>query len=298
MLERIKNKIDQLGLILPRLVRIERNLAHLQTSVGRVEARQCEAVDCVQIDQNEFQVFSQNGEDGILQFLVRKIQVGRRIFVEFGVENYTESNTRFLLVNDNWSGLVIDGGSENIGYIRRDPIYWKHNLKAEQAFITRENINELILKNGINGEIGVLSIDVDGNDYWIWEAIQIVTPAIVVVEYNSRFGPTRSVTIPYDPDFKRSSAHCSYIYYGASLNALCRLGRKKGYALVGCNSAGNNAFFVKEDLIPPSIARMDSETAFVESRFRESRDENGKLAYLSLGEEQDILRRLPVVEIR
>ena len=219
------------------------------------------------------------------------------MFVEFGVENYTEANTRFLLVKDNWTGLVIDGSRQNIDYIRRNDISWRFNLKAEQAFITRENINNLIRRSEISGEIGVLSIDIDGNDYWVWEAIDVITPSVVIVEYNHRFGAERAVTIPYSADFQRSKAHYSNIYYGASLAALCTLGRKKGYAFVGCNSAGNNAFFVRSQVKPDFLPEISPANGFVGGRFRESRDSMGNLAFLTEAQEAAILATLPLVEI-
>ncbi|MFM6025585.1 MAG: hypothetical protein ACKPER_22095, partial [Dolichospermum sp.] len=123
------------------------------------------------IFDNEFRAFSQWGEAGIIQFLIRNVHISRKIFVEFGVQNYTESNTRFLLINNNWSGLVIDGGLEEITYIKNDPIYWQYNLKAINSFITKDNINQILSDNGIQGEIGLLSVDIDGNDYWVWQAI-------------------------------------------------------------------------------------------------------------------------------
>src|SRR5450432_204115 len=115
----------------------------------------------------EFKVFSQFGDDGILQYLVHSLQIEpqHRIFVEFGVENYEESNTRFLLMNDNWRGLVMDGAKNNVDHIHASPYFWKHDLSAVAAFIDAGNINELISSTGISGQIGILSIDIDGNDY-------------------------------------------------------------------------------------------------------------------------------------
>jgi hypothetical protein len=297
MLGLIKTKVAQFDALFRRVVALQHTVARVQQALGRIEARQLEDRDSRDLRDNEFQVFSQNGEDGILQFLVRHVPISRKIFVEFGVENYTESNTRFLLVNDNWAGLVLDGSPENVGYIRRDPIYWKHNLKAEQAFITRDNINTLFSANGVSGEIGILSIDIDGNDYWVWEAIDAVNPAIVVIEYNSRFGPRRAVTVPYDPQFQRTKAHFSNIYYGASLKALCQLGGRKGYAFVGCNTAGNNAFFVRKDVKLAEIRELSCEEGFVAAQFRESRDENGKLTFLSREDEIKLLSDLPLIEV-
>jgi hypothetical protein len=280
-----------------RLRSIEERCKKIQEALGRIEGRQVHDVSIADIRRAEYRVFSQWGEDGILQHLLRHIAITKKIFVEFGVENYTESNTRFLLTNDNWAGLVIDGSATNVDYIKSDDIYWRFNLKAENAFITRENINDLIRRNGIDGDIGLLSIDIDGNDYWVWEAIDVVTPSIVVLEYNARFGPERAVTVPYDADFVRKTAHHSNLYYGASLAALCLLGRRKGYSFVGCNTAGNNAFFVRSELRPPALPELTSVEGFVRSQFRESRDAKGALVFLTEAQEAAILDRESLVDI-
>jgi hypothetical protein len=280
-----------------RIRNIEQQNERIREALGRIENRQLHNIAASQVATAEFQVFSQWGEDGILQHLLRHVPVSKKIFVEFGVENYKESNTRFLLTNDNWSGLVMDGSLDNIEYIRHDSIYWRHNLKASHAFITRENIDDLLRSNGITGEIGLLSVDIDGNDYWVWKAIEVIVPSIVVVEYNSRFGPEKAVTIPYRADFNRSAAPGAGIHYGASLAALTSIGRKKGYALVGGNSVGSNAFFVKRDLKPESLPELSPSQVFVRSQFRETRGKNGELLFLDESEEDAILRDLPLVDV-
>jgi len=287
---RIKHQVRQ-------ILDVEQRLQRIQEALGRVEARQLAAVPPKTLADAEFRVFSQWGEDGIVQYLLSHIDVGRKIFVEFGVQNYLESTTRFLLINNNWSGLVIDGGDEYIQYIRNDPIYWQYNLKSECAFITTDNINSLISKNGIRGEIGLLSVDIDGNDYWVWEAIDVVQPVLTVVEYNARFGPDASVSIPYSPEFVRSRAHPSMLYFGASLQALCHLGRRKGYAFVGCNTAGNNAFFVRKDRLPDDMRELSAEEGFVRNQFREARDAQGILTFESPETEQRVPDSLPLVTI-
>ena len=123
---------------------LNRKLDKIQEALGRIEDRQLRMFGSKNIADNQFRVFSQWGEDGIIQFLLRHITIENKIFVEFGVENYTEANTRFLLINDNWTGLVMDGSKEHISYIKKDPIYWRYNLKAVQVFITKENINRLL----------------------------------------------------------------------------------------------------------------------------------------------------------
>lgn len=268
----------------------------MREALGRIEARQTAAAKASFAEQ-EFRVFSQWGEDGILAHILRHVKVSRKVFVEFGVETYAEANTRWLVVNDGWSGLVLDGGEDNIAAIRRDPIYWQHNLKAVQAFITRENINSLISEQGIAGEIGLLSVDIDGVDYWVWEAITVVQPAIVVAEYNSLLGPERAVTVPYDPAFQRAKAHHSHSYYGASLAALVALGRRKGMAFVGSNTAGNNAFFVRRELLGGPLRELTAAEGYVRRGFREARDADGKLIFPTFEEEAALVNALPWVEV-
>ena len=297
LLRKIKLYLHKLNLIHEELKQFRSILYKLQESLGRVEERQLQVLKDRNLIDNEFQVFSQWGEDGIIQFLLRHIEVSRKVFVEFGVQNYQESNTRFLIINNNWSGLVIEANSDDCSYIKQDPVYWKYNLKAANSFITKDNINQLLIENGIEGEIGILSIDVDGNDYWIWEQINVVSPAIIIAEYNYRFGKDKALTVPYDEHFVRCKAHHSQIYYGASLKALYMLAQQKGYAFVGCNSAGNNAFFVRKDLKPDYLKELTVEEAYVEGKFRESRDQEGNLLYLSSEEEKQLLSSLPLIEI-
>ncbi len=280
-----------------QISQLQESVYYIQQALGRIESRQCNPELISDLKDSEFKVFSQWGEDGIIQFLLKSLQIERDIFVEFGVQDYRESNTRFLLTNNNWSGLIIDGSESYIKFIKNDPIYWRYNLKAVSAFVTSENINDLLLDNGIEGEIGLLSVDIDGNDYWVWKAIHAVKPVIVIAEYNSRFGPSKAVTTPYSPDFVRSEAHYSMIYYGASLKALCLLAEQKGYAFVGCNSAGNNAFFIRRDLKPDHIPELTAEKGYVASQFRESRDEKGQLIFLSADDEAKVLDSLPLTKV-
>lgn len=247
------------------------------------------------VQDAEFKVFSQFGDDGIIQYLVHHLKIETKTFIEFGVENYTESNTRFLLMNNNWKGLVIDGSKENVDYIKNDNIYWKYDLTAVCAFVDRENINKIFLENNFSGEIGLLSIDIDGNDYWVWDAINVINPAIVIVEYNSLFGPKAKVSTPYDAAFQRTKAHYSNLYFGASLAALCSLAEHKGYAFVGSNSAGCNAFFVKRKLII-SVPIVLPEKGYVPISARQSRNKNGALNYLSFQSSQNLIQTMPVFD--
>lgn len=265
--------------------------------LGTLLARQNKTLPVLDnIAAAEFKVFSQAGDDGIIQYLINKVYIPETTFIEFGVENYVESNTRFLLKHNNWSGLVIDGSEKAVSYIKTDDIYWQHELKALQSFITAENINELISSQGIKGEIGLLSVDIDGNDYWVWKAITVVDPVIVVAEYNSVFGIERAITVPYRPDFVRSKEHYSHLYFGASLKALCMLAEEKGYAFVGSNSIGNNAYFVKKDRLGP-LKALSPEEGYIYSRFRESRNKKGNLDYLTGHERYQRIAGMPVYNV-
>ena len=269
----------------------------LRAQIGGVEARLAAALPPGAIRDAEFSVFSQFGEDGIIQHLIRHVPIENDVFVEFGVEDYSESNTRFLLAHDNWRGLILDGGSEHVEFLEASGLRWRHEIQAVTAFIDRDNINRLIEAAGITGDIGLLSVDIDGNDYWVLEAIDVVSPRILVTEYNSAFGPDRAVTVPYDAGFRRLEKHPSGLYWGASLAALEALTRRRGYALVGGNRAGNNAFFVRRDVLGelPEVAVRD---AWSPSRFRESRGPGGELTYVTGHREQlRLIRDLPLVDL-
>lgn len=268
----------------------------MQLALGRIESRQIENSNANHFNDFEFQVHSQWGEDGLIQYLIRKVNVEAPVFVEFGVENYREANTRFLLERNNWSGLVIDGSEKNINDIKQDEIYWKYNLKAECAFIDKDNINELIRKNGIKGDVGLLSVDIDGNDYWVWQSIDVISPRIVICEYNSCFGSEKSVTVPYDPTFFRTDVHYSNLYWGASISAFADLARSKGYSLIGSNIAGNNLFFVRDDVMG-SLEAVSPQQAHTISQFRESRDGEGRLSFLSYEHRLAEIKEMPLIDL-
>ncbi|MBZ0067410.1 MAG: hypothetical protein K8F26_01225 [Thiobacillus sp.] len=243
----------------------------------------------------EFRVFSQWGEDGIIDWLITRIPDINKSFVEFGVQNYRESNTRYLLMAQNWRGLVMDGSMAHIEDIRSQDIYWRHDILAKCAFIDRNNINELIAGAGFKHELGLLSIDIDGNDYWVWQAIEVVSPAIVVCEYNAVLGDRLPLTIPYEADFYRTRAHHSNLYFGASIRALIQLGESKGYVFVGTTSTGCNAFFVRRDLASNITSELDKIVAYPSS-VREARDASGRLTYIGGEERQKLIGHLPFVD--
>jgi len=245
------------------------NIGQLQADFNRTKSVKalCEV---------EFRVFSQFGDDGIIQYLISKLPIPNKTFIEFGVENYRESNTRFLLTNNYWSGLIIDGSLENVESIRSEQFYSFFDLQVHCAFIDKSNINTLIQESCFDPNVGILSIDVDGNDYWIWEEITSIQPVIVIVEYNALFGCDQALTIPYKDDFVRSSKNIGGLsYFGTSLKALCRLGEKKGYSFIGTNSAGNNSYFIRNDFMQfLSLPNLTCENGYNFSSFSEFWDSN------------------------
>ncbi len=297
ILHSIKELARGLSHISARLEATDHKLESLKALTAKTiinQIRQHGIYDC--IHESEFKVYSQFGDDSIIQYLINNIEIESETFIEFGVENYTESNTRFLLINNNWKGLVIDGDGAKIAYIKNDSLYWQHELTAVHRFVNKDNINETIAGHGFSGEAGILSIDIDGNDYWIWASIEVVAPVIVIAEYNSVFGSQHAITIPYDATFNRAQAHSSNLFWGASLKALCLLADEKGYTFIGSNSNGNNAYFVRRDKIG-RIKAQSLESGYVKSRFRESRDSAGRLTYLSGDERLKAIAEMTVYDV-
>ena len=155
----------------------------------------------------------------------------------------------------------------------------------------------MINKNGIAGDIGLLSVDIDGNDYWVWDAIECISPRIVVCEYNSHFGSSVTVTTPYSAEFVRENAHFSKIYYGASIAALNMVAARKGYSLVASNSVGNNVFFVRNDCLG-DLQTLTPEQAYRRAQFREYHDEQGKLTFDDFEERLNKISHLPLFELK
>ena len=202
-----------------------------------------------------FRNYSQFEEDGILLYIFAAIGMGNRTFIDIGAGDGIKSNCANLAVNFGWKGLFIDGNPENIERGRRyyatNPDTCLYPPTFVNAFVQRENINELIRDNGFAGGVDLLSIDIDGNDYWIWDAINVVEPRVVIIETHIEFG-MNPIVVPYDKDYSYPGKHP--YYNGASPVAMEKLARKKGYRLVGANNYGFNTIYVKngigEDVLP------------------------------------------------
>jgi hypothetical protein len=246
----------------------------------------------------EFKIFSQWGDDGLIQYLIKNVKIENETFIEFGVEDYSESNTRFLMMNNNWRGFVMDGSEENMMRLKNQSWYWKYSLKNKAVFITKENINKLLSETGFKN-IGLLHIDIDGNDAHILAELDFkdLNPAILIMEYNSVFGKERPISVPYDENFLRTEKHYSNLYFGASLAALTYIANNKGYALIGCNLAGNNAYYVRRDLLNEKVKEKTVNEAYILSKFRESRNRDYSLSFLDGDERCEIIKGLDVINV-
>ncbi len=208
-----------------------------------------------------FRVFSQFEEDGILLYIFAVLGMKNKTFVEVGCDDGVNSNSANLYFNFGWRGLFIDGNKQSVKrgvkFFNKYPHNWLYTPKFICEMVTRENINSLISSGEISGEIGLLSIDIDGNDYWIWDAIEVIEPEVVIIETHVEFG-MENIVVPYDPTYCYPGKHP--IYNGASPVAMQKLGKKKGYRLVGANDLGFNFIFVKNGLAEAFLPEVTVES--------------------------------------
>lgn len=241
------------------------------------------------INAYEFSFYSQNGEDDILLYLAGKAGVTGRRVVEIGTEDARECNSANLIFNFGWEACLIEAdpvwaekAREYLASMNADD-----NVTLIQARAMPGDIDHCLQTAGFSGEIDILSIDIDSHDYWLWRAVENVSPRIVVIEYNASFGPSLSVTVPEPEPAAGNNEPC---YHGASITALQRLGLRKGYELVGADSKGVNAFFLRKDLTAAAGLRpVPPERAF-RPHHRRSRKKSQEDQYRAA-------TRLPLVTI-
>jgi hypothetical protein len=222
---------------------VSKNPVFREVSLRARNAKQAAAVKRLRdINAFERRVFSQNGEDGVIAELFARIP-HNRYFVEIGVEDGQQCNGAVLARHYGWEGLMIEADSQMCQRLQENyeslPVSW---LELQ---VTRENIAPVLEKLGIPKALDLLCIDIDGNDYYVWEALEGYAASVVVIEYNASFGRDACKTIAYNPEHVWRKDR----YYGASLAALVKLGARLGYALVGTERRGINAFFVRRDLL-------------------------------------------------
>lgn len=239
--------------------------------------------------QAEVKVFSQNGEDGIIDYIISRLGILIPNFIEIGVGDYRESNTRFIYCRYHPKGLIIDSENELkkkvLMHLREKSSFftlWKGELTILNTHVESENIN-LILSENCKFEVDIFSLDIDGIDYWVLSQLKPNLSKIFVVEYNSVFGPDLEITMPNLKNFIRKEYHYSCLCYGMSLKALIKLMDIKNYYFIGSNSLKNNAFFVSKDYSKdvyfPNLEVKDLKF-YTDSNLQESRDRKGVLNYL------------------
>lgn len=278
-----------------RLLKALRRDETILINQGRILARLNTDISSRSLIDYEFKVFSQFGEDGIIQFLTQNIDIESKTFIEFGIENFDEANCRFLMMKDLWRGFVIDGSAKNIDSLKNSYYFWQYQLEATCGFVDRQSIGPLLEKSGFGFSPGILSIDIDGVDFHIYRELNEWRPEILIVEYNGIFGSENCVTVPYSADFVRSKAHWSNLYWGASLPAYTQLANERGMALVGVTSTGQNAFFVRRELLNDKVREVAVNKCFRDMCFRDSRDETGRLNFLSGSMRRKTIAHLPLV---
>ena len=232
----------------------------------------------------DFKVFSQNGEDGIIDFLLYNLKINSPAFVEIGVGDYNEANTRFLFETTNSKGLIIDCIDNFEKKVKKNINLWKGDIEILEEFINDKNIVDILEKFNFSKNIDLFSIDVDGIDYWIVKKLPPKFSKIAILEFNSNFGPELEVTVPNIPKFNRTEYHYSNLCFGASLKALINLMKSKGFSFIGTNKSCVNAFFVVDEEVNKLDLNLPDEKnlqKFTKSNIRESRSVEGKLSFLS-----------------
>lgn len=201
-------------------------------------------------------MFTYHGEDGIIEYLIQQLPAIPRVFADFGSGDCIKSNCARLAVHENWRGVFVDMNSKQLALGKR---FYKNHLGGEkqlqfvEAKITPDNCNTILEEAGITGDIGLLSVDIDGNDIWIWKAISCIRPEIVVIEAKVEFG-LADRAVPYSD---RNHASADRMYNGASVEAFRKAGKQKGYMLVGANRQGYNLFFVREPHSLPELTTAE-----------------------------------------
>lgn len=249
----------------------------------------------------EVQVYSQWGEDGILDFLCDCLGLAKPRVLELGAGNFAECNSRFLAEHRNASVVAVDARKDLSEIMRSIPLYWRTSLFPIEDWITPESAPLLLSKaKSLMSEVDIISLDIDGNDYWVAESLDMAGVQLFVVEYNALLGHEQPVTVPRDDRFDRATAHSTWLYFGVSLRAWVYLFEQRGFTFIGTNRAGCNAFFCESEQarkIPLSKPSTIDLAPYVDWRVRESRDPEGNLSYLAGPDRVDAIGSLPLVNV-
>ena len=251
------------------------------------------------INDLDYKIFSQNGEDGIIDYLLHALKIDKPKFVEIGVGDYSECNTRFLFERTSPKGLIIDCLKDLEKKISNNIKLWRGDLTILEKMVSPDNINNYLKKFGFNKDVDFFSLDIDGVDYWVLKKLPKEFSKIAVIEFNSNFGYQKEISVPLIKKFDRTKYHFSNLCYGASIKAIIKLMNKKGFVFIGTNLHRVNAFFVQKKYIKKiklnlSYKNLKSHT---NSNIRESRNRKNKLSYLSENNKVKIIKNCKVIDV-
>ncbi len=248
----------------------------------------------------DYKIFSQNGEDGILDYLLTSLAIENPKFLEIGVGDFTECNTRFIFDRCSAKGTIIDCINNFEEKVKKNVELWKGDLKIINKKINSENISDLIENSDCFFNLDIFSLDIDGIDYWVLNELPVKFSKIAVIEYNANFGPTLEISVPNIKNFNRTEYHYSNLCFGASLRAIINLMKSKGFKFIGVNKSCINAFFINEDFIQDlSLETVNERNLenFTNSNYRESRSFEGKLTFLSGKNKINEIRNCDVINL-
>ena len=256
--------------------------------------------DVRNLNQVEYKVFSQNGEDGIIDFLLNQLNIQNPKFLEIGVGNYKESNTRYIFMKSPNKGMIIDNVKNLKQEVSKHVKLWKGDLTIIEETVTSDNIYNILKKNNFQNNLDLFSLDIDGIDYWVMKELPENLSKIVVTEYNATFGANLEVTVPNINNFNRTKYHYSNLCYGMSLRAIINLMKRKNYVFIGANKACNNAFFINKsevDKLNIDLPDLNNLEKYTQSNILESRSNSGSLTFLSDKQKLDEISGCEVINL-
>tara|TARA_Y100000389_G_C17400302_1_gene484928 strand:+ start:141 stop:1058 length:918 start_codon:yes stop_codon:yes gene_type:complete len=240
--------------------------------------------DLKKIKDVDYKIFSQNGEDGIIDYLTSQLNIDKPKFIEIGVGDYSESNTKFIFETTSSQGMIFDCIENFKKKVEENTKVWKGHLEIIEEQVSSKNILELINSKNFFKSLDIFSLDIDGIDYWILNELPKNFSKIAIVEYNSVFGREKCVTVPNIDSFNRTDYHYSNLCFGMSLKAAIEIMKEKNFYFVGVNLMRNNAFFVSNKFPKDNYFKnlqIEELNKIEEANFQESRDKEGNLNFLS-----------------